>query len=376
MLQNQDIFIFGASGNVGSELTKQIIKFDHHRKITGVASSNYVIYNAKGLKELELKKFLEKPSGDSYQTHKEILKNIRAEQINPTFFVDVTSSENIYQTHLQIVEDHFFGGMVTANKNPLVIDLEIFRKLTSNPNKYGFQCSVMAGAGALAEIKRSSELSDPVTSIEGCFSGTLAFIIYKMRKGTLFSEAFSEACKLGYTESDPRLDLSGLDVAKKLLILVRQNRHEVNLDDILLEPFLPKEAFAQKSLSTFLSQIPNYNSHFSDLIAKAQKNGNTLQYIARFFSGDKRILNKEECSRGPPISIPITLDVKLREISQNDLLGNLKYALNGCEIKTNIRYPDFFTITAPGAGLPVTAGNIRDDLNKLRIKTLSNHFNF
>lgn len=373
MSQKQDVFIFGAPGNVGSELTEQIIEDDFKsRRITGVASSKFFIYNPVGLHKAEIKDFSNKVSiGHSYETHADILRKIKAEQKNYTFFVDVTSSESIYNTHLQIVRDCFFGGIVTANKNPLVKDIKIFQELTANSNKYGFQCSVMAGAGALTEVKRADELNDPILSIEGCLSGTLAFIIYKIRKGHKFSEAFHEAYEAGYTESDPRLDLNGFDVARKLLILARQGKHKINLDDINVKPFLPKEAFTQEDISTFLSRTSDYDYYFSKLIDDAQKRGNTIQYIAKLFSETSqdyitKIIKEKKISDKIPNSVQTRLEVKLKEIPQNDLLGNLEGTLNGFKIITKKRYPKPLTITAPGAGLPVTAGNIRDDLNVLK----------
>ena len=258
--------------------------------------------------------------------------------------------------------------MVTANKNPLIENLDTFKKLTSNNGRYQFQCSVMAGAGAIRAVDEAYELKEKILRIRGCFSGTLAYLCSEMRKGKLFSRVMSMAEEKGYSETDSRDDLSGFDASKKLLILARRAGYNVDLKDLQIKPFLPKEAFRRdESAKDFMKRTNEYDNYFKELMNQAKLNGSTLQYMAEMYKPSvEDLLN--EGKQNIPIPIPTKLKVGLEQIPSSHLFGGLEGTLNGFEIITNERYPEDspLIITAPGAGLNVTAGNVRIGLNRLK----------
>lgn len=368
----QDIVIFGATGKVGKTFVDQILDKDaDKRRITGVVSSQNWLYDPNGL---GYKLALDFSGGvvDGYSyggDHSMLLDEIRKLQKVPTSFVDVTASTDMIPTHLRVVGDSFYDGMVTANKNPLVKDIETFEKLTANNGKYQFQCSVMAGAGAIEKVDEAYELGDEVKEISGCFSGTLAYLCDQMRKGKKFSEALSNARspERGYTEPDERDDLWGFDVGRKLLILARRAGKKVNLEDVNISPFLPNMAFGkEESLEKFRGKLQTYDVYFEERIKLAESEGKTIQYIAKMSTPSVDDLLEKGVSE-IPIPIPMSLEVGLKKIPKSHLLGGLEGTLNGFEIITKERYPkgSSLVITASGAGLKVTAGNVRVGLNNL-----------
>jgi len=369
----QDVVVFGATGKVGKTLINQILDKDiDKRKITGVASSKNWIYDEGGLAPETIKDFSKGVlAGDKYDgEHDFVLDRVRMLQESPTSFVDVTASTEMTPTHLRVVRDPFYGGMVTANKNPLVGDFKDFEELTANNGKYQFQCSVMAGAGAIKEVDKFYELGEKVKNIIGCFSGTLSYLCYRMRNDAPFSKALFEARsrKKGYTEPDERPDLLGGDVGKKLVILGRRSGKEVNLEDIIIDPFLPKEAFVEgEGIRSFRRRVKKgeYDEYFDERIKSAERHGSTIQYVARMWTPTVGDLIREGANHFPKLKTKFR--VGLEEVPKSDLMAGLKGTLNGFRIVTKEMYPEETpsTITAAGAGLPVTAGNVRAGLNDL-----------
>ena len=404
----QDVFIFGATGKVGSTLVNQILKRDGgKRRITGVASSKSYLYNPSGLARDAVVGFANGDNtGASYNGHDPVLDDVALHQDNPTCFVDATASTDIIPTHLRIVRDKFFEGMVTANKNPLIGNINDFYALTAS-SKYQYQCSVMAGGGAIAEVNRAYQLGDQIVSISGCFSGSLAYICDRMRNGESFSCALGEARspENGLTEPDEREDLSGYDVVRKLLILARKAGYGVDLEDIVVEPFLPSEAFIDgESLESFRSRIVKYDSYFEKMITNAARDGMSIQYVASmwtpsvhdylavdviqgprpipptFFRGDfaedrkkplPKFVSADVIKEGwrstieVPFPLPTKFKVGIKRVPNTEMMASMRGTANGFDIVTKDRYPDGYFVSAAGAGLNVTAGNIRDDLNKL-----------
>ena len=330
----QDVVIFGATGKVGKTLIHQILKKDgDKRRIVGVASSKNWLYDSSGLISQAVSGFSKRDiKGEVYNGNYDyVLDEVRKRQKVHTSFVDVTPSTEMTSAHLRIVGDPFYGGIVTANKNPLIGDLEAFEKLTSNNGRYQFHCSVMAGAGVIDKVDEARELGDEILGIGGCFSGTLAYLCDQMRKGVLYSEALRDARspEKGYTETDERIDLSGGDARNKLLILARGAGMKINLGDIKLSPFLPEEAFVKgESLDNFRKKMREYDSYFKDMIGAAESRGNTIQYLAKMWKPSVDDLCKKlSPSKIIPIPIPTEFEVGIEEIPKSSLLGGLEGTL-------------------------------------------------
>ena len=369
----QDVFVIGATGKVGSTLIKQILEkgdtypslHGNPTRIVGVASRSNFAYSPRGLSPSEAHNFCTGhfPEAKRYSDLHELVDaaDIGTRRSSGSLvFVDATAaSDDMTRLHMHIVKTTPYG-IVTANKNPIALsDFQTFQSLTGNPRRYGYRCSVMAGSDAVTFLQDLKDLNEQLHGIEGCFSGTLGYITSNLEKGRKFSEVLREAHEEGYTEPDPRDDLRGLDVARKIIVLARSAGYDVGIEDIKLKPFIPEEFLKSESIDDFLASSENLDQHFFDKLQAARKHGNTLRYVATM-----------KLDRDYP-----EIEVGLREVPLESSLGMLQGTRNKIVITTEY-YPSDkpYIVEAPGAGLDVTARNIRRDLmGLLTERTSSNH---
>lgn len=355
----QYIFIIGATGKVGKTLVNQIIDcgdgdFRTHSNptiIVGLASSENFVFSKDDISKKQCLDFINKEGQmQAYKDLTDLYVNVR--KVGYGFerklvFIDVTSSDNMTDFHLRINDEKMFG-MITANKKPLSMsNYETFSKITSNVKKYGYRCSVMAGAEAVSLLQDLYDVKDAPTLIFGCFSGTLGYICTELEKEKPISEIIKCAKELGYTEPHPRDDLSGIDVARKLLILARTAGYRVNMDDIKITPFIPKEYLNEENVEKFMESIEKLDKIFEEKVSLAKQKGNVLRYVA-----------KMEVKNNNP-----ELTVSLQEVLKNSSLGSLVGTSNKITVVSKV-YPinKPYIVEAPGAGLDITAQNIRRDL--------------
>src|SRR3989338_7225226 len=217
----QDIFIIGATGKVGRTLVSQIFEKDvspavHNNptRIIGLASRSSYLYDAKGISREKAEEFCRRKSGAAYSSFDEWLSRVQEDYPSSRnemqlTFIDVTDGmEIMLRFHKKVMEETSYS-IVTANKNPLALcDFKTFQNLTKEVGRYGYRCSVMAGAEAVSKIRDLRDLGDSPVEISGCFSGTLGYIASELEKGRKFSEIVEEAVTLGYTEPNPADDFS------------------------------------------------------------------------------------------------------------------------------------------------------------------------
>lgn len=357
----QNLFILGATGKVGSTLVRQIFERDdtdssihaNPTRIVGLASSKEYVFMPDGISREQAYDFIERRSGLTLKYENlnqifNIVNNGNGYDHKMLAFVDVTAvNEPMAKFHLDVIRKTPYS-IVTANKNPIALsDYGTFIELTKKLDRYGYRCSVMAGAEAVAFLRDLKDVNDHPKSIQGCFSGTLGYIASELEKGRKFSEIILEARNKGYTEPDPRDDLNGLDVARKLIVLARTAGFSAELKDIKVTPFIPKSYFKDESLEKFLESIQTLDLEFGKKFAEARKRGMTLRYVAQM-----SLVN----------GIP-NLDVSLKEVPKESPLGSLKGTLNKIVVVSST-YPEKspYSVEAPGAGLEITAQNIRRDL--------------
>jgi aspartokinase/homoserine dehydrogenase 1 len=256
--------------------------------------------------------------------------------------VDLTSSDS-----LPVIKNALKSGfhVVLANKKPLTCPYKewigLFEIAEQENVQIRYEATVGAGLPVLDTIDKLIESGDQVIEVLGCLSGTLGYLMSKLEDGMTFSEAVREAYKNGYTEPDPRDDLSGVDVARKALILARTIGFKVNFEDIRLEPLI-ENTDHQCDVSTFLDKIQELNSRFSLKMTSASQNGNVLRYVAR--------ISKSGISVG------------LEEISKESSLGRLKGTDNQVTITTQRYKQNPLIVTGPGAGAEVTAAGVLNDI--------------
>ena len=357
----QDVFIIGATGKVGSTLIRQILEkrdtdtslHANPTRIVGVASRDNFIYSPRGISPSQAYSFASRNFGDVYR-YSDLHELVEAADIgtrrssSSLVFIDVTPVlDAMTRFHIYVVGTTPYG-IVTANKNPIVLsDYRTFQTLTENPRRYGYRCSVMAGSDAVPFLLDLKDLNETLYGIEGCFSGTLGYVTSELDKYRKFSEILREAHTKGYTEPDPRDDLRGFDVARKIIVLARSAGYEVGIKDIRPHPFIPEEYLKDESIDDFLANSVNLNPYFADMVKSARIHGNTIRYVATM-----------KLNRGYP-----EIEVAFKEVPLDSSLGMLHGTRNQIVITTEY-YPidKPYIIEAPGAGLDVTARNIRRDL--------------
>lgn len=367
----QDVYIIGATGKVGRELVEQIFKkgdVDPSRhpdptRIVGLASSTHTLYLPEGISLEQAYAFSSKDysHAEPYKknNHGEFIERARygfRDGGSTLVFIDATAeTEPMIQFHKQVIRETQYG-LVTANKNPIAFsDYDTFRELTIDVGRYGYRCSVMAGAEVIPFIRDSKDVNDPIYNVEGCFSGTNGFITSELEKfdgdGTSkrLSDVVREAYENGYTEPHPRDDLNGVDVARKLVIIARSIGLPVGMENVLIEPLIPEEYLKEDDVGRFLEGLVEFDELLEHRMAMARDNNLTLRYVANIdMRGEDSVLK-----------------VSLQDVPKDSLLGRLEGTANQVVITTGTFKNGYPIGPLPGAGKEETAQNIRRELLSL-----------
>ncbi|KAJ1688960.1 hypothetical protein LUZ63_013115 [Rhynchospora breviuscula] len=238
--------------------------------------------------------------------------------------------------------------VVLANKKPLTCAIEDFEKLVSHFRRIRFESTVGAGLPVIASVTRVISSGDPISRIVGSLSGTLGYVMSELEEGKAFSEIVRAAKSLGYTEPDPRDDLSGMDVARKGLILSRLLGWRINLSDIKIESLYPSE-FGPDSMSTedFLSKgLWQLDEKLKERVATASSKGNVLRYVC--------VIEDSRCNVG------------LQELPKDSALGRLRGSDNVVEIYSRCYKNSPLVIQGAGAGNDTTAAGVLADIIDLQ----------
>lgn len=370
----QNVVVLGGTGNVGREFMSQVIEHDtvfsnkhlNPTNIVALTDSKGFWFNRHGLEIQRLPENIHKwkvskdafvsymNDADEYKEYNnlsELLKLLKDEGLSGEIaFVDITAGrDELRDFHLKIINDSN-ENIITANKNPLSIySTDVFRTLTRYRERYGFLCTVMAGANVVSNLLDYYDTSEIVKKIEACFSGTLGYLCAELEKGKRdFSEILEDAKKMGYTEPHPKDDLNGLDVARKLIICARTFGHKVSISDIELEGFIDESYLKIDNVNEFMDTVKGADQEIKDKFASAKSNGKTLRYVALF----------ELREDGDSI-----FKVGMREVLPDSPLGNLKGSTNKVIVETDIFNGEKkYIMESPGAGPDVTAWGLRREL--------------
>ncbi|MFV2016451.1 MAG: bifunctional aspartate kinase/homoserine dehydrogenase I, partial [Candidatus Heimdallarchaeota archaeon] len=211
---------------------------------------------------------------------------------------------------------------------------------------YFYETTAGAGLPIISTLKDLIKTGDKVIEIEGVLSGTLSFIFNNLSDELTFSEIVKQAKEEGYTEPDPRDDLSGLDVARKLVILAREMGLSTEVEDVKIEKLLPENSFQASSIDAFLEDLPSYDQSMSQKVSEAASKDEVLRYVGV-------IKANGEC------------DIQLKSYSKNHPFANLRGSENVVLFKTE-RYQTYpLIVQGPGAGAAVTAGGVFAELLRL-----------
>lgn len=257
-------------------------------------------------------------------------------------FVDCSASSETVEILTQAVD--LGCCIVLANKKPLTSTMEDYDKLVSRPRRIRYESTVGAGLPVIASLNRILSSGDPVHRIVGSLSGTLGYVMSEVEDGKPLSQVVKAAKSLGYTEPDPRDDLSGMDVARKALILARLLGMRINIDSIKIESLYPEEMGPNiMSVEDFLSTgLPLLDNDIGERVRKASLNGNVLRYVC--------VIEGSRCTVG------------IQELPKNSPLGRLRGSDNVLEIYSRCYSEQPLVIQGAGAGNDTTAAGVLADI--------------
>ncbi|WP_394801525.1 ACT domain-containing protein, partial [Tenacibaculum piscium] len=351
-----NIAIFG-KGLVGGTLINQIIEntksvLERNKiqlNIFAISGSKKLLLNEKGIDE-NWEIYLEN-SIEISAIHT-VIDFAKQHHLENLIAVDNTASHQFIENYTSLIKAGF--DLVSSNKIANTVSHSFYKKLrdtlAKNSKSYLYETNVGAGLPLIDTIKLLHDSGENITKIRGVFSGSLSYLFNTFSSDDVaFSEILQKAIDKGFTEPDPREDLCGNDVARKLLILARELDLENELEDIVIENLIPT-AFRESSSADFLSNLKALNTVFQQK-KKAQKPNHVLRYIGDL-SGD---LSKEKGN----------LTVKLVSVPTNSVLGSLKGSDVIFEIYTESYGEKPIVIQGAGAGAKVTARGVFGDILRL-----------
>jgi homoserine dehydrogenase/pimeloyl-ACP methyl ester carboxylesterase len=350
-----DVVILGY-GRIGRELARQLDDATERSgvRVAAVIDRSGFVIDPNGLTGARLESLArakelgvslaDAPSGVG-ATASEALASIRRFSLSRPILVDLTASDTTPE-----LEEAIAGGMdlVLANKRPLADLRDATRGLARHAAAHGrrvlHEATVGAGLPLLDTISKLQESGDEVLAIEGCPSGTLGYLFGEIGRGTPFSSALRAAIALGYTEPDPRDDLSGVDVARKAIILAQLLGYEETLDKVEVESLVPEE-LRSVPVAEFLARVEELDPLWRDRTAEAHQSGRVLRYRASVTAESVR--------------------VGLVAVDVSSSFATLTGTDNQFAITTTRYRANPIVITGPGAGVAVTAAGVLNDVLKL-----------
>ncbi len=344
--ENVNIFLIGP-GLIGSELLNQMNALQNSNlKLVGIANSKKSLIEPEGIDLANWKTLFDDNSKKS--TSKQFFNSIIKNTKQNTVFVDCSANESIADEYEHLLEKGI--SVVTANKIANTKSLSKFTRLQGLSSKKGpqfhYETNVGAGLPVIETLKMLLATGDEILNIEGILSGSLSYLFNSFKEGVKFSDLVKKAGSLGYLEPDPRIDLSGMDVARKILILARECGSQLELSDIDVGTFLPNSCERTKDVDHFFRELEKSDNYFNDLLSRVESAGKVLRYIATFENN--------------------SIQVGLRQIDQQHPFYNLDVTDNIVAFTTRRYNKTALVIRGPGAGAEVTAAGVLADILKCK----------
>ena len=338
-----NLFICGV-GTVGGKLIEQIrsqyeeLK-EHSRlklNVVGIASSHNAIFNRDGI---DLENYQEQLKASEPSSPEKLREAIIGMNIFNSVFVDCTASPEIAQLYQSFLERNI--SVIAANKIAASSKYSDYLRLKTTAMmrgvKFRFETNVGAGLPIIGTINDLCNSGDKILKIEAVLSGTLNFIFNEIAADVPFSETVRRAKAQGYSEPDPRIDLSGTDVIRKLVILTREAGYRIEQEDVVKNLFIPDDFF-EGSLDSFWQKLPTLNEDFENKRQKLEQEGKRWRFVATMEGGKA--------------------NVSLKAVDRNHPFYNLEGS-NNIVLLTTERYKEYpMQIQGYGAGASVTAAGV------------------
>ena len=285
-----NLFIAGV-GNVGSRLIAQLRQQNEYLqknmrlqiRVIGIANSKKMLFNEEGINTETWKSDLEKGADMELNT---FIETIRGMNMRNSVFVDVTANSDLAGMYDRLLEKSI--GVVACNKVACSSSYKYYTRLKDLAREYNapflFETNVGAGLPVIGSLNDLVRSGDSVKRIEAVLSGTLNFVFNNYKGEQTFAEVVKQAQDEGYTEPDPRLDLSGKDVMRKIMILAREAGESLEMEDISNNTFMPPSCM-EGSVDDFYREMAKHEDHFKKLYDEASKAGNKLKFVARYQDG-------------------------------------------------------------------------------------------
>jgi aspartokinase/homoserine dehydrogenase 1 len=349
--QQAEIILVG-TGLVGSAFLQQIARqreylAEHNLalKVCGVVNSRGAWLSEAGFAVDALENLDER---DLQPISRDKLKAFRRQtnMVNP-IVVDCTASDSVAMAY----PDFFAAGyhVVAANKKANTASMEYYRRLRQMAHQHNrqfhYETNVGAGLPVVDTFRNLLRAGDRLQRFAGILSGSLSFIFGQLDQGTPLSEAVAAARAKGFTEPDPREDLSGMDVARKVLIIAREAGHEMELSDIAIEPLVPEALMRVNGVDEFMQRLPEADAAMAKRVAAAAEEGKVLRYVG---------LVDENGAR-----------VEVQAVAADDPLYGVTEGENALAFYSRYYSPIPLVLRGYGAGSEVTAAGIFADVMKI-----------
>ncbi len=346
-----NLFITGV-GNVGSKLLEQLEQQNKYLKdklrlkirVVGLSNSRKMVFDENGI---DLNLWEEKLAKGKKASSKEFFEQAKEMNLRNSIFVDNTANPDIAKVYKHYLSESM--AVVTCNKIACADEYTNYEELQDLSRKFNasflYETNVGAGLPVINTLNNLIASGDNIHKIQAVLSGSLNFVFNNFKKGVTFHDIVKQAQEEGYTEPDPKIDLSGIDVARKILILARESGKVMELNNIENESFLPEESLNTTSVQDFLDSLKQNENHFQDIFEEANKKDCRLKYVAQY--------EKEKAKVG------------LQHIPKDHPFYNLEGSDNIVLFFTD-RYPEQpLIVKGAGAGADVTASGIFADIIRI-----------